>query len=176
MTYNPDELEQYDHDFATAKGDDGPNGGRVPPGTYQAQIVKAEIRENTYNHYPELNLHCKIISGPSKGLVVFPSASFDPEPNEGLKGEKPITYLKRLVTRLDLKPPITAASQIPGRLQDMLDKIVEVAVVANAKRPEYPRCFLNRCVGAAPKAHRLGTLPDDAPAQPAPVGDDEIPF
>ena len=165
MTYHPDELAQFDTDFAEAPMDDENTGKPVPPGKYQAVIQKAEIRENKYNGYPELNLHCKILDGAGKGQVVFPSGSFDPNPNDGLKGEKPITYLKRLLTRLDLDPPITAASQVPGRLRDMLDMVVEVAVVENKKRPEYPRAYINRAVGRmAPTAER------------GPGDDDVIPF
>ena len=168
-TYDPSDLEEYDKGFADAPEDDGPRSGPIPPGTYQAQIMKAEIRDSYFQDennrkIPELVLHLKLLNGAGQGRWVFPSAQFDAKPNPMLSDRAPIEFLKSMVAKLGLDPPITKASEIPLRLNDMLDRVIEVKVKANPNKPEYPKVYVQRFVT------RL------EPGQVVDVGKDEIPF
>ena len=165
MTYphTDPELEQYDEAFADApEPDDKPAGCPVPPGKYQVEIVRALV-EAGYDGLPQLSLHCKIIGPNQIGRYVFPSASFNAEPcvqtKEGMRA--PIEFLKALVARLGMDPPITRASEIPGRLAEMIGRVLEVKVVANPKAPDYPKVYVQRYVSG--------------PETPM-VTEDELPF
>jgi hypothetical protein len=173
MTYNPDELTDYDKDFEDAPEDEGAPGGEVPPGTYQAYVMSARVVDNDYDGHPQLKLQCKIISGPCKGRVLFPQGSFNPEEVIPTKSGPmaPIVFLKQMVSRLGLKVPITRASEIPGRLDEMLDRVLEVKVMERRGNSEKRNYYVQRFVKKLdPHA------PADAPDNPPPHTDDEIPF
>ena len=171
MVYNPDELEEMDKLAEELPVDDGPKAGPVPPGTYQAKIERAAIRMNDFTGHDELNLYCRIIHGKQANRVVFPSASFDPDPNKFLGGRRPVEFLIRMLRNLGMSPPPKPSEVYHDEetRAGMIGRVVEVAVVANKKDPaKKPRSYINRFVCMASE---LDTSSDKG----ADDGDD-IPF
>lgn len=178
MTYPHNDLGQYDDDFANAPEDEY-TGGEVPPGTYQAYVMSARVEDSDYDGHPQLKLQCKIIAGPCKNRVLFPQASFNPEDVIPTKNGPvaPIVFLKQMVSRLGLEPPITRASEIPSRLHDMLDQVLEVKVAERKGNSEKRNYYVQRYVGKHSPGAPDGAPPhtdDDAP--PVDINGDEIPF
>jgi hypothetical protein len=148
MTYNPDELSMYDDDYEQAPEDTGPTLGPVPPGTYQVTVDKAEIKDNEYDGHPKLILQCRIISDKETGRMLFLDGSFNNNAVIPLNGKKvaPIVFLKSMIARLDLNPPPKKASEIAMRLDEVLDRVLELRVKKNPRNPDYPKVYLNRFV------------------------------
>lgn len=174
MTYNPDEYAQYDDEWTRAPDDSGPPSGPVPPGTYQCAVDKVDLKDSQYDGHPQLTLRCKILNGPQTGRFCFPQGSFNPDAivptRDGNKA--PIEFLKQMITRMELDPPVRSASELVARLAELLDRIIEVKVVRNEKRPDYPRYYVQRFVGMAPEREPGADFDE---AYPPPI-DDEIQF
>jgi hypothetical protein len=117
MTYNYDGLDQYDQDYEQAEA---PSYGDVPAGTYQAWVERAWVDQSDWKDHPDFKLQCRITSADHKGNCIFPSQSFDPEY---------IKHLKGCINALELDPPITRPSEIRERLEDMLDRVLQIKVV-----------------------------------------------
>ena len=133
MTFNGNE---FDDDFDNTEAHTGLE--QIPPGTYQVRIDRAtfEVPDWEGAEYPRLNLECKVIGGERAGGMVFPNADCNPEY---------IKYLKGMLVKLGFNPP-PKPSEISGRLEEMIDMVLEVKVVANKKNPEYPKVYINRFV------------------------------
>lgn len=171
MTYNPDELSEYDADWDSTKEPD--NGYRdVKPGTYQAFIERAYIDLNDYDNCHQLRLQLSILSGEFSGCKLFCKNSFNPKPIEALNGVAPIAYLKSAISKMKLEPPVTSASEVGDRLDEMLDRVMEVTVKAG-KDPRYPKVYLNRFVKVLLSEDPPHHTDSDAPLDGI---DGEIPF
>jgi hypothetical protein len=167
MTYD-DELSSYDDAFNNAPDDTGPPE-EVPPGKYQAVVDKAEITYPKWSAFPRLSLQCRVISGPQKGRMLFPDASFDPEVKVPFGDTKvaPIFFVKQMCVRMELDPPVKSAGEVGDRLRDMLDRILEIKVAKQKKNPEYRDYYVQRFVAMAapgdePPPHGDGDYPPDA--------------
>jgi len=145
MDFHPDELEEYDDDYANASDGDYPI---VTPGTYQAWVEEAYIDVNTYDNCHQLNLQLKIVSGEFANATLFVKQSFNPEKviNTPKGSWAPITFLKQTVAKMGLDPVPTTAREVGQSVGQMLDRILEVKVQANESRPEYPKVQVKRFV------------------------------
>jgi len=148
MTYN---YEDLDESFTNAP--DPEDGFRtVPPGTYQVYVDRATFDCPDWDpEYPQLKLTCKVVSGDFAGCAVFPSAGCNPEY---------IQYLKAILVKMGMDP-VPKPSEIEGRLEDMLNRVLEVAVVANKKKPEYPKVYVNRFIRMMDEGESSQTNDDD---------------
>jgi hypothetical protein len=160
MTYNYDDLGQYDADFENAES---PSFGDVPPGTYQAWVERAWIEKRDGAFHPDFKLQCRVVGGEFAGKCLFPSQSFGPDY---------IKYLKGCLASMDLEPPIKRASEIRHRLDDMLDRVLEIKVV---HKKGDDRTFINYYVQRFIGWKDGGGAPASAPA-PSGAPNDEIPF
>ena len=171
MVYNPDELEQYNDAWGDAPDDDGKGDfGPVAPGTYQVRIKEAKIEDSDYDGHPQLALTLQIMGGDFNNRLLWVNNSFNPSPTVPTKGGKkvaPIVFLKKTVNRLALDPPIAGPAEIATRLDDMLDRIIEVNVQRNPKNEKYPKVYVNRYVGQWDESMGI---------QAADVSGDDIPF
>lgn len=140
MTYS-----EFDDDFDRAEVDDFQI---VDPGVYQVCVERAVFDQPDWADYPRLNLKCKILHGPFQGQLLFASGDCNPEW---------IKYLKGLLVKMGFNPP-PRPSEIPDRLAEMVDRVLEVKVSANRQRPEYPKVYINRFLGM------LGDPPIDSGA------------
>ncbi len=153
--YTAEELEQYDGHFNDAEASDT-NFRDVPVGTYQTYVEKAFIDPpNQHNDHPRLKLWCKILNGEYGGAMLFPDGNFDPEY---------IHHLKGMTIKMGFE--FTSAGEIADSLNDMLDRVLEVAVVKRKKDPTKKNHYVNRFV----------RMLKDAGEEPPAHGDDELPF
>jgi hypothetical protein len=161
MTFNPDELEEYDDDYQDAP--DGNDFPIVAPGVYQAWVEKAYIDVNDYDHCHQLNLQLKIVKGEFANATLFVRQSFNPAVIiKTAKGSwAPIEFLKQTVARLGLDPQPTTAREVGLAVPQMLDRILEVKVVANEARPEYPKVYVQRFVAMLSDPPERTTADDD---------------
>lgn len=137
MTYSP---QDYDEAYDDA---DLPKGGDLPPGTYQAYVERAQIRDG-FDDHPQLSLQCRVLTEEYQGRVLFINNTFNPDL---------IKYLKQTLNRLEvgsIKPSELLATPEPGQpnkaLATLLDRVVEIAVVRSKKNPAYTNNYINRLV------------------------------
>jgi hypothetical protein len=118
---------------------------------------------NDYDHCHQLNLQLKIVSGKFANATLFVRQSFNPEKIiKTAKGEwAPIEFLKQTVARLGLDPVPTTAREVGEAVDQMLDRILEVKVVANESRPEYPKVYVQRFVAMLNDPPERTTANDD---------------
>jgi hypothetical protein len=161
MTFNPDELGEYDADYQNAP--DGTDYPVVVPGTYQAWVERAYIDINDYDHCHQLNLMLRVVSGEFANAALFVRQSFNPQKIiKTAKGEwAPIEFLKQTVARLGLDPVPQTAVEVGAAVGQMLDRILEVKVVANPTRPEYPKVYVQRFVAMLNDPPERTTANDD---------------
>ncbi len=161
MTFNPDELDEYNDDYANAS--DGGDFPVVAPGTYQAWVERAFIDVNDYDKCHQLNLTLEILGGEFANAKLFVRQSFNPAVIiKTAKGSwAPIEFLKQTVAKLGLDPAPTTAREVGLSVPQMLDRILEVKVVANESRPEYPKVYVQRFVAMLNDPPKRTTAADD---------------
>ena len=145
------DLSQYDDDYEKAETK---SYGDLPEGTYQAWVERAWIDTPEWAFHPELKLQCRVI-GERAGAVLFVQQSFDPEW---------IHHLKSTVATLNLEPPVTRASEVGERLEEMLYRVLTIKVVhkPSKKDPEkkFVNCYVQGFVGMKQELMGEGELDD----------------
>lgn len=125
--------EEFDEDFEKAEA---ASFQIVKPGVYQVVVEQAMFNQPDWADYPRLQLVCTILHGDFQGSRLFASGDCNPEY---------IKYLKGMLVKVGFDPP-PKPSEIEENLHKMLDRVLEVKVSENIKRPEYPKVYVNRYV------------------------------
>lgn len=144
-------LASFDQDFVAAEPP-ARVGGNVPDGKYQVKVDAVEIRTNQNNGRMELAFRLKVMTGEHTGRIIFHQREIDnPERMSYLRGDLQTCGLD-----------ITKLSELPRRLNQLLDVLLDVQVRSkpNPKDPSktFTNVYLNRRIDAI-----VGDDEDDKP-------------
>lgn len=133
------DLSQFEEEFVEAPAEREMDN--VPDGKYQVCVDKIELANSHKSGTPMLKWQLKIIAPNNIGRMIFR--------NNILKNGDNIKWLKQDLFTCGLE--LTKLSDLPNRLQELLDVTLEVTVKTKG---EYSNTYINRrlSVNEAPAA------------------------
>lgn len=115
---NDVDLSQFDEEFTSAK--EAERGANVPDGRYKVLVDRVEITKSKKTSQPMLKWELRIVEGEHANRKLFR--------NNMLATKENFSWLKADLKVVQLNPPLEKISDLPKRLNELLDVALEVQV------------------------------------------------
>lgn len=130
MSNNTFDLNDIDQEETFNDTTDPADSGSVPDGKYTVFVDKVELKF-TKNNNRRLAWNLRIIEPTHVGRMIFTGHMLETEQSRG--------WLKRALLTCNLK--LDRWSELPGRLNDLLNVVLEVTVKTNG---QYTNVYFNK--------------------------------
>lgn len=131
---------------------------KLPDGTYQAHVEEARIERSKKSERLQIAFVFDIVAPHvHRGRKIFHY--------RGLDDPERIGWAKQDIYNMGLV--VEDLTELPDLLPNLLDRVIEIGLKTNPKKPDYQNVYINRVVNEGGYGERHDSLP---------VTDDEIAF